>query len=404
VALTRPIVVAGGGPCGLAIAVALARAEIPVIVVERGAALATDLRAGSFHPPTIEMFDQLGVGDDMRAMGIQVSTWQIRDRHAGVVAEFDLGMLTGDTPYPFRLHCEQHKLSALLARELEMFDCAQLRYACCLVDATQSADWVTVHVETPDGPETIEASWLIGADGARSAVRRCLGTEFEGFTWPERLLVLSTTYDLAEDGFALNCYIADPQEWCAIFKMPHDGPPGIWRVAFPTDTSVPDEEVLDLDYGRRLLNGFLPRRQDYDIPYRSTYRVHQRVAKTFRSGRILLAGDAAHINNPLGGMGLNSAIHDAMNLAPRLIEVHRDAGADADALLDQYVRQRRQTNLDFVQADTIRNKKTLEERDESARRSRLQELAETAADTDKAYRFLLRSSMIASVRRAAEIA
>jgi 3-(3-hydroxy-phenyl)propionate hydroxylase len=128
------------------------------------------------------------------------------------------------------------------------------------------------------------------------------------------------------------------------------------------------------------------------------------VAKTFRSGRILLAGDAAHLNNPLGGMGLNSAIHDSMNLAPRLIEIHRDTGADADALLDQYVRQRRQTNLDFVQADTIRNKKTLEERDESARRSRLQELAETAADTDKAYRFLLRSSMIASVRRAAEIA
>jgi len=402
-ALTRPIVVAGGGPCGLAIAVMLARAEVPVVVLEREPALAVDLRAGSFHPPTIEMFDMLGVGNAMRAMGIAVSTWQIRDRHAGVVAEFDLGVLAGDTPYPFRLHCEQHKLSAVLAGEIDKLGSARLRHACRFVGAAQTADGVTVEVETPAGPETIEASWLIGADGARSAVRGCVATEFEGFTWPERLLVLSTTYDLGQDGFALNCYVADPHEWCAIFKMPHDGPPGIWRVAFPTDTAVPEEEVLDLEFGRRLLNGFLPRRQDYDIPYRSTYRVHQRVARDFRSGRVLLAGDAAHINNPLGGMGLNSAIHDAMNLAPRLIEIHRDPRADANALLDQYVRQRRQTNLDFVQADTIRNKQTLEERDESARRTRLLELTETAADPAKSYRFLLRSSMIASVRRAAEI-
>ena len=103
---------------------------------------------------------------------------------------------------------------------------------------------VRVEVEADGRPAVIEASWLIGADGGRSAVRKAMGVEFEGFTWPEQFLVVSTPYDFAQHGFALNTYLADPDEWAAVFKMPGDGPPGIWRSATPCDPAASEDELL----------------------------------------------------------------------------------------------------------------------------------------------------------------
>ncbi len=397
-----PIVVAGGGPGGMSVAVALALQDIPIIVVEREPDFPIDLRAGSFHPPTVEMFDRLGVGDQMRANGIRVPVWQIRERRGGVIAEFRLEMLAGDTPYPFRLHIEQHKLSRFLGQRIKDFPHADLRFSTEFVSYEQYDDRVRGEIEGPEGRETIEASYLIGADGGRSTVRKQMGVAFEGFTWPERYLVASTTYDLATHGFAMNAYIADPVEWAAVFKVPHDGPPGLWRVVFPIQPEVSDEQALDLPFVRDKLGGFLAELADVDIPYHSIYRVHQRVAETFRDGRVLLMGDAAHANNPLGGMGLNSAVHDAMNLAGKLDSIWHRKG-DADVLLERYVRQRRGVTIEFVQAMSIRNKRLLEEQDPEVRRQRLEELRQTAADSDAAYKHLLNTSMIASVRRAEAI-
>lgn len=397
----NPVVVSGGGPVGLVAALSLAEKGIDVVVLETNAEIPSDLRAGTFHPPTVEMFDKLSIGQDVLKMGIKVPEWQIRDRKKGLVAQFDLNLIASETPYPFRLHCEQHKLSRLAYAALQKHPNATVLFGHQCLGYTQDDDGVTVQVGKGDERFDIRASYLIGADGAHSIVRKTADIEFEGFTWPERFLVFATTFDLKSVGFTGNAYIADPDEWAAIFVQPHEGPPGIYRIAFPIQPEKTDEEVLSDAYVQSRIQGFLSPDHTYEIPYRSVYRVHQRVAKTFRQGRALLAGDAAHVNNPLGGMGLNSGIHDAVNLAEKLTQILLN-GAD-DSLLDLYDRQRRLTNIEYVQAITIRNKKMLEERDPKVREERLQEMRDTAADPEKHRAFLMNSSMINSVRRAAQI-
>lgn len=397
----NPVVVAGGGPVGLVTTLALARQGVDVILLEGEESIPRDLRAGTFHPPTVEMLDALGLGEALLKEGIKVPEWQIRDRRHGVVAQFDLGIISDQTRYPFRLHCEQHKLSHIAYEALQQYPNARVLFSHRCTGFTQDDDGVTVNVETPAGAEEIRASYLVGADGVRSTVRKGMDIEFEGFTWPERFLVFATPYDLREQGFTGNAYIADPDEWCAIFIQPHQGPPGIWRIAFPTLPEMDEEQILSDEFVQSRIQGFLSPDQTYDIAYRSVYRVHQRVASTFRVGRVLLAGDSAHVNNPLGGMGLNSGIHDAVNLTEKLVAVLADPQRGDD--LDLYVRQRRQTNIEYVQAITIRNKRLLEERDPDIRRKHLDEMRDIAADKDQARSYLLNSSMIASVRRAQQI-
>ncbi|HEY1543570.1 MAG TPA: FAD-dependent monooxygenase [Xanthobacteraceae bacterium] len=396
-----PVVVAGAGPTGLMCALALGRQGIPVIVLESETALAHDLRAGTFHPPTLEMMAPYGITARMHETGLKVRHWQIRDLRGEFVAQFDLDRIADVTPYPYRLHLEQHRLTPIQLDILRRETGADVRFDRQLTGFVQQADRVDVDVMANGARETIAASWLIGADGGRSTVRKTLDIEFEGFTWPEQFLVASTHYDFAQHGFAMNSYISDPVHWAAVFKMPHTGPGGIWRAACPTDPNLPDEMLLGDDYIERTMQNIVPRAERYAIVYRSIYRVHQRVAKDFRAGRVLIAGDAAHLNNPMGGFGLNSGIHDAISLADKLGKVwRREAGDD---LLDLYVRQRRAATVAQVQAMSIRNKRLLEERDPEVQRKQLEELIATAEDADRARKYLLESSMIAGLTRANQI-
>lgn len=398
----KPVVVAGAGPTGLMCALALGKQGIPVIVCEAEPALTHDLRAGSYHPPTLEMMEPYGITARMHETGIPVRHWQIRDRSGQYIAEFDLGLLADATKYPYRLHLEQHKLTPIQLDIIRKETSADVRFGHRVADAKQNANGVTVTVEADGKQSKIDASWLIGADGGRSVVRKLSGVEFEGFTWPENFLVVSTPHDLGEYGYPYMAYVSDPLEWIALFRMPHEGPPGIWRLAFPVAQDESDDEALSDESVERRMQGFQPRAKRWDIKYKSIYRVHQRVAASFRAGRILLAGDAAHLNNPLGGFGLNSGIHDAINLCDKLGKVWR--GEAGDDLLDLYSRQRRSVTIEQVQEMSIRNKRTLEESDPAVQQERLAELIAIARNPALARKHVFASSMLLGLQRAAQIA
>ena len=395
------VIVAGAGPVGLLTALALATQDVPVLVLEAEPGLTIDLRAGTYHPPSLEMMAPYGITADMLKTAIKVPRWQIRDRKEGVIVEWDVSLIKDLTPYPYRLHLEQHRLTPIIYAKLRKCPNAEVRFSHEVADFSQTADKVVVAAKTPAGREQFEAQWLVGADGGRSAVRKCMGVAFDGYTWPERFLVASTTYDYEPHGYRFNTYVADPVDWSAMFKMPGNGPEGLWRVLFPVRPEEDEAEALSGDNVERLMQGFQPKAGRYEIQYKSMYKVHQRVAGQFRIGRALLAGDAAHVNNPIGAFGLNGGIHDAINLAGKLGKVCRGEGEER--LLDLYVRQRRTVNLEYVQEYSIRNLKRLTARTEAERRTNFDELRQAASTVEGARNFLLISSMIASVRRAEAI-
>jgi 3-(3-hydroxy-phenyl)propionate hydroxylase len=397
------VLIAGAGPVGLSCALALADRGVPVAVFEAEPSLAIDLRAGTYHPPTLEMLEPYGITDRMMAEGaIMVRNWQIRDREEGVLADFDLGLLCNDTKYTYRLHLEQHKLTPLLLDKLGSYPHFEMRFSARVVAARQDAASVEIDIEDSDGKhETARGVYLVGAEGTRSVVREAMGVAFDGFTWDEGFLIVSTTYDFEPHGFAKATYIADPAEWVMLFKVPGFNPPALWRIALPTDPSRPREEIVDDKAVQARLQGFLARNTSYDIVHRNAYRVHQRVARTYNKGRMAIAGDAAHVNNPLGGMGLNGGVHDGINLAEKLAKLwHGKAGAE---ILDLYTRQRREPQIEYVQRITIENKRLVSERDPAQRRARQEAIRRIGADKKLAYEYLLNSSMIAMVRKAASI-
>ncbi len=397
----HPVVIAGAGPTGLMCALALTRQGIPVVLFEAEPTLTRDLRAGSFHPPTLEMMASYGITARMLEIGINVRYWQIRNKPGDLVAQFDLNLLADETPYPFRLHLEQHRLTPIQLDILKAEGVAEIKFGHRVIGFTQNNDGVAVTVESDNGVRTVEGSWLIGADGGRSVVRKETGFEFEGFTWPEIFVVVSTPYDFGARGFARNTYIADPVEFGAMFKLPDEGPPGLWRLAYPANPEESDEALVAPDRVEAALQRFAAKPDPYEVRYKSTYRVHQRVAQDFRAGRVLLAGDSAHLNNPLGGFGLNSGIHDAVNLCDKLGRLWRGEGGPE--LLDLYSRQRRAATIEQVQAMSIRNKRMMEERDPAVQRARLEEMIAVTADPVRAKEHLLNTSMISGLRRAERV-
>lgn len=392
------VLVVGAGPVGLLTALALAKQNVTVIVLEAEKGLTIDLRAGTYHPPSLEMMAPHGITDEMLKTAIRVPRWQIRDKKEGLIVEWDVSEIKDLTPYPYRLHLEQHRLTPIIFDKLKPYANAEVRFSHQVTDVVQTAEKVTVTAKTPGGVEQFEAKWLVGADGGHSTVRKCINIEFEGFTWPECFVVASTSYQYDQHGFTYNAYVADPEKWTAVFKMPGDGPPGLWRVLFPVPHDEHESVTLSEEMVERRLQTFLPKVGCYPIKHRGIYKVHQRVAKDFRSGRVLLAGDAAHLNNPLGAFGLNGGIHDSINLSDKLGRVCR--GEADPALLDLYVRQRRTVNLEYVQEVSIKNLQRLAAKTEVERRKNFDELRRQARTLEGRRKFLLVSSMIASIQRA----
>ena len=387
------VLIAGAGPVGCTAALALARAGASVIMVEGCAALPLELRASTFHPPTLDLLEELDLTRRLIPLGLITRDYQYRDRSTGEAAVFDLGLLADETGHPYRLQCEQYKLTQVVCEMLKEYSNAEVLFGREVIGSRQDGDGVRMLCFTGENEELYTGRYLIGADGANSAVRKSLTVRYKGFTYPEKFLVLSTPFDFAEhmEGLSNVNYVADPDEWCVLLRTAD-----LWRVLLPTVPGEPDEKFLAPEYAQERLNAVVPRDEPHEVVHRTLYRVHQRVAETYRVGNIAIAGDAAHINNPLGGMGMNGGIHDAIVLAEKLIAILRE-GASED-LLDVYDHQRRTVASEFIQKHTIENKKRMESLDPQAQRKRQAEFMRTAADPELAHAFLLKTSMIESWR------
>ena len=345
------------------------------------------------------MLDDIGLYERLEPRGIVAPLVHYWDRgDPEPIAVFDHGVLADDARFPHALQCDRLKLVEEALKAASGDDLIEIRTGTELVGFRQAADSVTAVVETADGEhQELRGTHLVGCEGAHSVVRKQLGIDFEGFAFPDRTMTLSVLFDFDSIlPYGHRNYILDPVEWANLFRWTD-----LWRVVLPADVHADPDALLDDEVIEAGLQRFHPIGEPYEVVSKSLYTVHQRVAETFRAGRVLLAGDAAHVNSPIGAMGMNSGIHDAVNLAGKLSSVLRgDAGDD---LLDRYVRQRRHVAVAHVQAITIRNKKLMAEADPEVRRRNRDELRRAADDPALARDFLLRASLIASVREAAEI-
>ena len=399
------VIVIGAGPVGLCLSLALAQQGIPVCLIEALGDhnfLEQVPRAGTNHPATLELFARIGLYDKLEPRGIIAPLFHYWDRHEGkLVAEFDHAHLKNDTRFPYVLQCERIKIVEEALKLVKAHPGIELRLSSEFTAFSQTADGVTAQVTNPAGEsEAIAGSYLVSAEGARSIVRKDLDIEFEGFTYPDRTLNIEVAYDFRQHGYTERNYISDPDEWSNLFHW--KGPPDRWRVHFPTAPDADEAALTQPEALQARLQRFLPIGKTFDIVGSNLYVVHQRVAKKFRTGRAILAGDSAHVNSPIGAMGMNSGIHDAFNLAEKLVSILRGE-ADAD-ILDRYERQRRHVALQHTQAQTMRNKRLLTEKDPAVRRKNHDELRRTAEDPKLARAFLLRSSLIESLREAEQIA
>jgi 3-(3-hydroxy-phenyl)propionate hydroxylase len=397
------VCVVGAGPVGVVAALACAQKGMQVALFEAGERIDHDPRAATTHPSTLEMLAGLGLLEEFRSLGLVARHFQFRDGARTLVAEFDHEVLRDETPYPYVVQTEQHKLSELGLRRLAALPNAEVRLGAAVTGVVQDGALAWVYTDAAGRAEQRDFDYVIACDGGRSAVRKCLDIEFEGYTWPERFLVLTSLFDFER---ALGCrtrtYISDPEEWTNLFKVMGDDLKGRWRAVFPARESETDDEAFSDAAVRRRMGKLFGGHPMDSLVHRNIYRVHQRVAKSFRKGRVFLAGDAAHVNNPVGGLGLNCGIHDAIELAETLHLVV--SGGAGEELLDRYERRRRPLNIEYVQQQTVMNKKRLEERDPKVRQANFDHLRRTAADPALHKQFLMRTSLIESARKARRIA
>src|SRR5262249_14316180 len=289
----RRVLIAGGGPVGLLSAWLLGRQGIPVRLFDANEGLQADPRAATTHPATLDLLVDDGLSEDMARVGLVAPIFQFWDRPSNrLVAEFDHAVLAGDTRHPFVVQCEQFKTSKLLLERLEALPDVEVLFGHEVVDVRQTDSTVSVDVEGPSGLQTHGGAYLIGADGGRSVVRKRSDIAFDGFTWPERFIVLTTAFDFqSERGYSFRSYFAWPGAWWHCFKVAADGPPGRWRPVFPTEPSQDDDAILSDAGVQERMQRFFPSARPYEVVHRNLYVTHQRVASTFRKGRVLLAGD-----------------------------------------------------------------------------------------------------------------
>ncbi|MBT3788634.1 MAG: FAD-dependent monooxygenase [Alphaproteobacteria bacterium] len=396
----RRVIVVGAGPVGLVAAMLLAQAKIPVTVIEAEDSISDDLRASTFHPPTLDMLDPFGVTEQLLHQGLTCPTWQIRMFETAERAVFDMSVLSDDTAHPYRLQCEQARLCQIIHDKLAKDSNVDFRFGQRVTGLAQDDDGVTLHVQSADGDgkDEIRGQYVIAADGASSIIRELLQLEFDGKTYPETTVLASTSFPFhehLEDLSNVN-YCWSPTGNFSLLRLK-----GFWRCSLYYNPELSMEEAASDERVQGQLRQIMPGFSNFEILDRRPYRVHQRIIKKYNHGRVLMAGDSAHLNSPSGGMGMNGGIHDAFNLVEKLTAVCN--GGDQD-LLDLYTRQRQPVayNQILVQAD--KNRKRMAEKDPARRAELLKDLQAITADRDRMHDYLYRSSMFSGLDEAKTIA
>jgi len=394
----KPVIIAGAGPVGLTAARLLQERGIPFLVLEADAQLADDLRASTFHPPSLDMLDRLGAAQPLIAQGLITPTWQIRMHPSGERVVFDLGAIADDTDHPYRLQCKQSTLCRILMAQIVERG-GSVAMGRKVIAAAQDADGVRVAAEDMAGESrTFEGSFLIGADGGRSMVRGMVATAFEGKTYPETTILATTrfSFDQHLEGLSNVNYVWKDDGTFSLLRLPD-----LWRCSLYPNADESIEEATRPENVERKLQQIVPTGQPYAVEEIRPYRIHMRIVDRYRNGRIVLAGDAAHLNSPSGGMGMNGGIHDAHELVAALADIADGGSLD---LLDRYVRRRRPIAEQEILVQADRNRARMQERAPARRLEMLRELQRIAGDRDKAREHLLRTSMITGLRQAAAIA
>lgn len=398
------VIVIGAGPVGLVVALGLAQNGIRVLVVEKNSIeVPSQWRGSTIHPPTLEIFDELGLADEIILGAIKVEVLQYRDLEMAEVVNFDYNCLKGQVKFPFRLQYEQYKVLKLLRSAATLHPLIEIQYESVLESVSQDALGVSAKVFKHDSLTEIYSDWLIAADGSHSSVRKSLGIELDGFTYPYPTTVVATpfTFEKYLPDLAPVTYWSGPTGRLSMIRTPD-----IWRIAMTTplegvDISSDDkgsisEPSADFKAAIELLLNRLPgiTLSDLELKQYEVYRSHQRIAREFSVGRIALAGDAAHLTTTNGGMGLNSGVQDGAALVKAFI----DAIAQNSPLpIAKYAKERKEFCANFLQPTTTTNHKTVDNPDYEARYSRLSEMSADSKKPEVVRQVIGRASMIAKL-------
>ena len=392
------VIIIGAGPVGTFAAYCLAEYGIETLVLESESTCETDMRASTFHPSTLKYLDNLNLADDLIEKGLKAPIFQYRIRSTDEVLEFNLQELDDVLDFPFRLQCEQYKFARMLTGKLNNHRHSSVLFNRKLINFSEGDNKVTLDVDHYGTNEQYQCDYLIGADGANSIVRRNLGIEFSGFTYEEKFFTLSTEKPLQDyfSNLSYVNYVSDPEEWFVLLKAP-----SAWRILVPVPQALDDKAIKSDDYVSDIFTRVLNASDPIETIHRTIYRVHQRVVNKMSYGRIILAGDSAHLNNPLGGFGMNGGLHDAWNLAEKLDGIINH-NKDKD-LLDLYDRQRRTVMNDFIQKQSITNKKMIEETGDNKYSSEWMRMRNIHENENERREYMLRQSMTQSLINEAAI-